>query len=135
MAERLTAIVCDDAPGFRALLSALLADAGAEVVARGETWEEAVTLAPGMDIVILDLWMPEFDVDALARVRATAPEATVAVVTALDLDEARLRIGDIPIDLLLSKIAPPAGMVQAIVEHATARRAGGRADAPEPEPA
>jgi DNA-binding NarL/FixJ family response regulator len=123
MDQGLTAIVCDDAPGFRALLSALLADAGVDVVARGETWVEALELAPGIDIVIVDLWMPELDLDALRAVRAAAPAATLAVVTALDLDEARRRIGDIPADLILSKIAPPAGMVEEIVGYARGRGA------------
>jgi CheY-like chemotaxis protein len=123
MGSGLTAIVCDDAPGFRALLSALLSDAGLDVTGRGETWEDAERLAAGADAVVVDLWMPELDLDALDRVRALAPAATLAVVTALDLNEARRRIGDRAIDLLLSKIAPPTDIVAAIATHARDRKA------------
>jgi len=131
MGDRVTAIVCDDAPGFRALLSALLEDAGVEVVARGETWAEAVELAPGIDAVVVDLWMPELELDALATIREITRGSTLAVVTALDLDEARNRIGDIDVDLLLSKIAPPGDVAAAIRDNALARRGG----APVPEEA
>jgi DNA-binding NarL/FixJ family response regulator len=123
MGDGVTAIVCDDAPGFRALLSTLLEDAGVQVVARGETWAEAVAAATGdADAIVLDLWMPQFERDSLARVRELAPTAAVVVVTALDLDEARERIGDIAIDLLLSKIAPPTEVVAQIRAAAVAAR-------------
>ncbi len=88
------------------------------------TWEEAERLAPGVDAVVVDLWMPDIELDALERVRALAPDATLAVVTALDLDEARSRIGDRGVDLLLSKLVPPVEIASAIAAHARQRATG-----------
>jgi CheY-like chemotaxis protein len=115
------AIVCDDAPGFRTLMSALLVDAGLAVVDLGETWADAERLAEHADAVVVDLWMPEFDAAALARVRAIAPAATLAVVTALPPSRAREQIGAIPVDLLLAKSAPPAEVAAAIARHVLER--------------
>src|SRR4051794_37733673 len=115
-AEAPTAIVCDDAPGFRALMTALLEEAGLRVVGDGATWADAERLAvPGVDAVVVDLWMPEIDLDALARVRAAVPKATLAIVTALGLEDAARRVGHLGADLLLAKFAPPAEVVGAIV--------------------
>jgi DNA-binding NarL/FixJ family response regulator len=116
-----TAIVCDDAPGFRALMSALLAEAGLNVVGEAETWAETELLAPGVDAILVDLWMPEIDIDALARVRASAPDATLAVVTALGMAEATARVGDIPVDMLLPTPAPPVEIAAAIAARAAGR--------------
>jgi DNA-binding NarL/FixJ family response regulator len=123
MVEAPTAIVCDDAPGFRALMIALLEEAGLRVVQECGTWAEAERLAAGVQVVVVDLWMPEIEVDALARVRALAPEATLAVITALPLDDARERIAAVQVDLLLSKSAPPADVAEAIAVHARERAA------------
>jgi DNA-binding NarL/FixJ family response regulator len=121
VSEAPTAIVCDDAPGFRALLTALLEEAGLRVVGDCGTWAEAERLAPGADAVVVDLWMPELDIAALARIRACAPDATLAVVTALGLEDAAARIGDVGIDLLLGKFAPPAEVAGAIATHCRGR--------------
>lgn len=119
--DGLTAIVCDDAPGFRALMAALLQEAGLAVVARGETWRDAERLAPGADAIVVDLWMPELELDALARVRSGSPQATLAVVTALDLAEARTRVAGCGVDLVLAKTDPPAQVARAIAAHARGR--------------
>jgi DNA-binding NarL/FixJ family response regulator len=113
-----TAIVCDDAPGFRALMTAMLSDAGLNVVGQAATWEETERLAPGVDAILVDLWMPEFDLEALARVRASAPDATLAVVTALSLTDAAGRIASVEVDLLLGKTSPPAQIAAAVAERA-----------------
>jgi CheY-like chemotaxis protein len=113
-----TAIVCDDAPGFRALMSALLTDAGLRVVAEAGTWPDAERLAPGVDAILVDLWMPEIDIDALARVRVAAPDSTLAVVTALGLDQARTLIAPVAVDILLAKTSPPTQIATAIAQHA-----------------
>jgi DNA-binding NarL/FixJ family response regulator len=117
------AVVCDDAPGFRALMSVMLAEAGLDVVGEGETWADAERLAPGADVLVVDLWMPEIDIAALARVRAAAPTATLAVITALPIDDAARRIGDVAVDLLLGKAAPPTEVAAAIAEHVRATQA------------
>ena len=113
-----TAIVCDDAPGFRVLMTALLREAGLDVRDEGASWAEAERLAPGIDVIVLDLWMPEYDHAALGRIRAAAPRATLTVVTALALEAARERIAGVAVDLLLSKSAPPQRVAAAIAAHA-----------------
>jgi DNA-binding NarL/FixJ family response regulator len=118
-----TAIVCDDAPGFRALMRAMLTDAGLQVVGEAETWEDAERLAAGVDVVVVDLWMPQPDVEALARVRSVAGHATLALVTALAPEDAAERVAGVEVDLLLSKTAPPAEVAQAIAAHARERAA------------
>ncbi len=111
-------IVCDDAPGFRVLLSALLREAGVDVIEEGESWADAERMAPGCAVITLDLWMPTFDPAALARVRAAAPHATLAVVTALELDDAAERCSGVAVDLILSKSAPPTEVAARIADHA-----------------
>jgi DNA-binding response OmpR family regulator len=111
-------IVCDDAPGFRVLLSALLREAGVAIDGVGESWADAERMAPGCHVVVLDLWMPAFDLDALARVRAAAPGATLAVVTALDLGDAAAQTSTVAVDLLLSKSSPPTEVAARIAAHA-----------------
>ena len=119
-----TGVVCDDAPGFRILLSALLGEAGVSVTAIGESWADAERLASGVDVVVVDLWMPEYDGAALARIRGAVPEATLAVVTALDLSAAAEKLTPIEVDLLLSKSAPPTEVAARIAEHAVLRATG-----------
>jgi DNA-binding NarL/FixJ family response regulator len=102
-------------------MSALLAEAGLTVVDLGETWADAERLAAQADAVVVDLWMPEFDPAALARVRAIAPAATLAVVTALPPARAREQIGDIAVDLLLAKSAPPIEVAATIARHVLGR--------------
>ncbi|MFL5844715.1 MAG: response regulator [Solirubrobacteraceae bacterium] len=115
-----TGIVCDDAPGFRVLMSALLREAGVAITDVGECWEDAERMAPGRDVVVLDLWMPELELDCLARIRAASPRATLAIVTALDLDAAAGRLSAVPVDLLLSKSAPPTEVAACIAAQARA---------------
>jgi len=120
-------ILCDDAPGFRALMIALLGEAGLDIAGQGETWEDAERLAPGADVVVVDLWMPELDIAALGRIRASAPRATLVVLTALAAGLAAEHVAPVTVDLLLSKSAPPAETAAAIAAHARG------SDAP-PEP-
>lgn len=104
-------------------MTALLAEAGLDVVGQGETWDDAERLAPGADVVVVDLWMPDLDIPALGRVRACAPGATLAVVTALVRGAAAEHVASVPVDLLLSKSAPPAETAAAIAAHARRRSA------------
>jgi DNA-binding NarL/FixJ family response regulator len=116
-------VVCDDAPGFRVLLSALLGEAGVTVSGVGDCWADAERLATGVDVVVVDLWMPEYEPDCLARIRSAVPAATLAVVTALDLSAAAEKLTPIEVDLLLSKSSPPTEVAARIAEHAAARAA------------
>ena len=113
-----TAVVCDDAPGFRLLMAALLAEAGVTVTGDGDCWPDAERLAPGADVIVVDLWMPEFEAEALARVRALAPEATLAIVTALETTDAERMVAGLGVDLVLSKPWPPADVAARIAGYA-----------------
>ena len=125
MSAALTAIVCDDAPGFQVLMAATLKEVGLNVVATGATWAEAERLAEQRpDVIVCDLWMPLFDDQALARIRAACPDATLAVVTALTLVDAAEQVATAGVDLLLSKSSPPTEVAAEIAEHARGRRAG-----------
>jgi DNA-binding NarL/FixJ family response regulator len=115
--------VCDDAPGFQVLMTAVLEEAGVQVIGQGATWAEAVGLiACAPDIVVCDLWMPLFDDEALGRIRKGCPDATVAVVTALTLVDAAEKVAMSGVDLLLSKSAPPAELAEMIAAHAREKR-------------
>lgn len=121
MGGELTAIVCDDAPGFRALMVALLRERGVRVVGQAESWEEAERLAPGADVILADLWMPEPDRDALVRVRRAAPRAVLAIVSALSPEEAAGRVRDLGVDVVLPKTMNPGELVAQVLERAADR--------------
>src|SRR3954470_4138453 len=102
-----TAIVCDDAPGFRALMTAMLSDAGLNVVGEAATWEDTERLAPGIDAILVDLCMPMSDLrrpqchrEGLPPAPEAAPAATLAVVTALSLPDAGARLASVDVALL-----------------------------------
>jgi len=101
-------------------MSALLREAGIDVLGVGESWADAERMAPGCDVIVVDLWMPELEVDALERIRVAAPDAILAVLTALDLEDAAARVAGVPIDLLLSKSAPPTEVAAQIAARAVA---------------
>ena len=81
-------LLVDDDRSFRELLHNLLADhPGLDVVAEAEDGRQAVALARHFkpDLVILDLAMPGMGgLEALSLIRAVAPGAAVAIVSALD---------------------------------------------------
>ena len=118
MGGGLTAIVCDDAPGFRVLMAAVLREQDIDVIDQGATWADAEALSVQVpDLIVADLWMPSFDEDALVRVRASAPNATLAIVTALNLVDAAEQIAALGVDLLLSKSTPPDEVAATIAAH------------------
>lgn len=102
-------------------MSALLREAGLTITGVAESWSEAEQIAPGSDVIVVDLWMPELEVEALARIRSASPSATLAVVTSLDLGHAARLVADVPIDLLLSKSSPPTEVAAQIAAHAGVR--------------
>ena len=128
MSEGARVLVCEDAMGYRILIARWLEDAGMEVVAEAVDWIEAearaVELQP--DVVVADLWMPELDTAALARVRAGAPNALLVSLSGLAVaDQPALLDGtDARVDLFLSKRQPPAEIVQALRELLDARGSG-----------
>ena len=110
-------LVCEDAIGYRMLISRWLEDAGIEVGGEATTWEESETLAAELqpDAVIADLWMPTLDVEALKRLRAAVPGAALVSLSGLSADEAETLVGSTgAVDLFLSKRQPPAEIVESL---------------------
>jgi DNA-binding NarL/FixJ family response regulator len=112
-------LVCEDATGYRILIRRWLEDAGVDVVAEAESWEETERLARELepDAIVADLWMPTLDTDALERVRAAVPRARIVSLSGLAVEEARKLVGDLGVvDLFLSKRQPPGEIVDALRE-------------------
>jgi DNA-binding NarL/FixJ family response regulator len=110
-------LVCEDAIGYRMLISRWLEDAGVEVVGEATTWEEAERMAAELkpDAVIADLWMPTLDIEALQRLRAAVPDAALVSLSGLSADEAEKLVGSTgAIDLFLSKRQPPGEIVESL---------------------
>ena len=110
-------LVCEDAIGYRMLISRWLEDAGVEVVGEATSWVEAEHMAADLqpDAVIADLWMPTLDIDALQRLRAAVPDAALVSLSGLSADEAEKLVGSTgAIDLFLSKRQPPAEIVESL---------------------
>jgi DNA-binding NarL/FixJ family response regulator len=110
-------LVCEDAIGYRMLISRWLEDAGVEVVGEATTWAEAEKMAAELmpDAVIADLWMPTLEIDALERLRAAVPDAALVSLSGLSVEEAEKLVGSTgAIDLFLSKRQPPAEIVESL---------------------
>jgi len=119
MATAPRVLICDDAPAFRLLTRTVLADAGFDVVGAAADWDEAITMATDAqpDAIVLDLWLPTFDRDQVARVHAAAPSALLAVVSSLATDEASRMVAGIDgIGPVISKRDPPDAIVSALRE-------------------
>lgn len=111
--------ICDDAPGFRLLVETIFTEAGFEIAGTATSWEEAERLVADTvpDVVLLDLWLPTFDRDAIARIAAATDGALIAVVSSLGRDEARDMVQGIDgIGLVLSKRDPPETLAVAVRE-------------------
>jgi CheY-like chemotaxis protein len=109
-------LVCDDAPGFRLMLGLMFREAGWEVEDADSyvTALEVVQRGP-WDAILADIWMPEPDMASLAALRAAAPGATLAVMSSLELEQARALVAGVDgIDLVLSKRTSPDDLVDAL---------------------
>jgi len=83
-------LVVDDVPLFRAGLTSALRGAGYEVVGEAADGEAAVALAETEqpDIVLLDVLMPGISgIDALAKIKAVAPDSAVVLLTGSESEE------------------------------------------------
>jgi DNA-binding NarL/FixJ family response regulator len=89
--DRIRIVVADDHPVVRdGLVAVLGTQSDFEIVGEAATGEEAVRRALDLrpDVVLLDLEMPIIDgVEAIRRIRVSAPEIQVVVFTAFDRDE------------------------------------------------
>jgi len=113
---RPTVLLCDDAPGFRTMLSAFLHDTGLDVSVCA-TWEEGVACAAEQhpDAMVLDLWMPTFDPASLQEVCGSSPRSAVVIISALPVEESRRRIAGIAgIARVVSKRDHPDVLVAAV---------------------
>jgi CheY-like chemotaxis protein len=109
-------LVCDDAPGFRLMLGLTLRDAGWDVV-EADSYVTALTAVREslFDVVLADIWMPEPDMESLAAIRSALPDATLAVMSSLDIDQARLLVAEVQgIDMVLSKRTAPEALAAAL---------------------
>ena len=113
-------LVCEDAPGYRLMLRVTLEDAGMDVVGEAAAWEEAVAQATehAPDVMLVDLWLPTRDDEALRRLREAAPHAQFVALTGLSVEEATEAIGPLGIaDLILSKREAMDSLVRVLQAH------------------
>ncbi|UQN15509.1 response regulator [Gulosibacter sp. ACHW.36C] len=110
-------VICDDHPVVRAGLRAVLAHAdGLDVIGEAASADEAVALAPGADVVTMDLRLGEGGdgVDATARIRALPSPPTVLILTNYDTDNHILTAIEAGACGYLLKDAPPERLVRAV---------------------
>ena len=117
-------LVCDDAAGFRLLMSSVLEAAGFAVGTCSD-WSEVPAAAAGMtpDALLVDLWMPDYDREALVRTREAAPGALLAVISSYPREHARQLVADVVgVDLILAKSERPDLIARALLERLPNRR-------------
>ena len=111
-------LVCDDAAGFRLLMTSVLEAAGLEVATCSD-WSEVPGVAADVspDVLLVDLWMPDYDREALVRTRNAAPDALLAVISSYPLEHARRVVADVAgVDLILAKSDRPDLIARALLE-------------------
>ena len=100
------------------MLGLTLRDAGWEVV-EADSYVSALAAVreAAFDAVLADIWMPEPDMDSLAEIRRTLPDATLAVMSSLDIDLARDLVAAVEgVDMVLSKRTAPEELVAALAD-------------------
>jgi DNA-binding NarL/FixJ family response regulator len=111
-------LIVDDHPVVRGGLRGIFAgDEGFEVVGEAANGAEAVARAVELraDVVLMDLRMPEMGgVEAIRRLRATAPSAHVLVLTTYDTDDDVLPAIEAGATGYLLKDAPREELVRAV---------------------
>jgi DNA-binding NarL/FixJ family response regulator len=98
------------------MLGLTLRDAGWEVVEADSyiTALAAVRESP-FDVVLADIWMPEPDMESLTAIRRAVPHATLAVMSSLDIDQAREMVAAVEgVDMVLSKRTAPEELAAAL---------------------
>ncbi len=90
MKRKARVLIVDDQRSIRAMLNAMIAQLGGEVVGEAQDGEEAVTkyLELQPDLVLMDINMPKMDgVEALKRINASNPGALVIMLTSQNTAE------------------------------------------------
>ena len=99
-------------------MSSVLTAAGFDVLTCSD-WSEVPGAAADTspDVLLVDLWMPDYDRDALLRAREAAPKALLAVISSYPLEHARRVVADVAgIDLVLAKSERPDLIARALLE-------------------
>ena len=104
----LTIVIVDDAPDFRQIVRAILADLPGVVTIVGEAadGEEAstVVLRERPDIVITDLMMPRLNgAELTRRIRQELPQTKIILMSSYTEDAYRLMASDSGADAFVSK--------------------------------
>jgi DNA-binding NarL/FixJ family response regulator len=102
------------------MLRVTLEDAGMDVVGEAASWDEAIAQVAEHhpEVLLVDLWLPTRDDEALRRLRDAAPDAQFVALTGLSVEEATEAIGHLGIaDLILSKREAMDGLVAALRTH------------------
>jgi len=106
-------------------MATALHDAGLEALTPVGSWAEAIDVAgtEKPDAVVVDLWMPTYDADALVRLSSAAPESLLFVVSVLPIDEAeRLIDGVVRPAAIFSKPVPPQEIAEKVRDGLAAHR-------------
>ena len=85
-----TVLIVDDAEFMRVMLKEVLSEMELEVVGEAGDGEQAIDLYRQLqpDLVAMDITMPKLDgIEALKRIMAEDPDATVVMITALGQKE------------------------------------------------
>ncbi|HVE95326.1 MAG TPA: response regulator [Acidimicrobiales bacterium] len=86
-----TAVVCDDDPMTRKLMTTVLEQAGYEVISRVDNAMSAIQIASisQPDVMLLDLVLPNMSgEDAIPAIRSAAPDCAIVICSAHDASTA-----------------------------------------------
>jgi CheY-like chemotaxis protein len=100
------------------MLGLTLRDAGWDVV-EADSYVSALAAVreTPFDAILADIWMPEPDMESLAEIRRTLPYATLAVMSSLDIDQARDLVAAVDgVDMVLSKRTAPEELAAALAD-------------------
>lgn len=90
-----TVVICDDTPGIRMLLRAMIgAMTGFSVVGEAANGREAIDLAAQLepDLMLLDVSMPVMDgIEAVPFILSASPATTIVVLSAFSSPEVKER--------------------------------------------
>jgi len=104
--EPMRALVVDDDPVVRTIVSQVVRRAGLEVVGQANNGQHAIMIATGteLDVIILDLDMPTMDgLEALPLLRQAHPHSHIVVLSAHEHSDSRHGAVALGADLFIAK--------------------------------